>query len=426
MSKKLLLLLFLPVFIFTAGLGCRDKGPNVVNKPITLTLWGVFDSKSDLQEIFNAYKKVRPEVTIDYRAVSQNEYEDLLLNSLAAGEGPDAFIIHNRWVDKFKNKVAPAPVDKFDIPSFKDTFVATVAEDMIRDDQILGAPMYVDTLGLYYNYNHYKRTEKGRPQESWDGFLRDVETLSDTYEKQVINSGVALGTETSVHQSVDILLNLFLQNGVDFYNADGTIVQISGNEGVKALKFYTDFANSDSKYYSWNDDSGQDDLYAFIHGETSTLVGYSYLAEQIAVQARTSGLDFRTAAFPQADLKDPVTFADYWAYTAKKNPKEAMRERYSWDLIRFMTSKESEKMYFEKIHRPPSRRDLLDEYSSDPTYGVFVDQSRFAETIQMYDREKYQELIGKAISDVNSGTNPGQALQESGRAIQDLVTLYKK
>lgn len=425
MSRKLLILIFIPFFLFTAALGCRENtSPGV--KSITLSVWGIFDTRSDLQEVFNAYKRVRPEVIIDYRTIALDEYEKLLLDSLAAGEGPDAFIIHNRWTDKFQNKVVPAPADKFSLQEFKDTFVSVVSEDMIRDNQILGAPMYVDTLGMYYNYSHYRRTEKGRPQETWDGFLKDLGTLSDSYGDTVINSGVALGTDKSVHQSVDILLNIFLQNGLQFYSPDGNTVRISDPEAVNAMKFYTDFANPESPYFSWNNELGEDDLYAFIHGKTSTIIGYSYLAEQIAAQARTSGLDFRTAKFPQFDEKNPINLADYWAYTVKKNPSQNLRERYAWDLIKFMTSKEGEKLYTDKVHRPPSRRDLIDSYVDDPTYGPFVDQARFARSIQMYDREKYQEALEDAIEEVNGGLLPSQALQKASKTIQDLVNLYKK
>ena len=425
--KKILSLAFVVIFLSIAAFGCRDDGSgNDGNRvsDITLTVWGIFDSESDLYPIFSSYKKLSPEVKINYRAVPLSEYEKLLLNGLAEGEGPDIFLIHNTWLPKFQRKLAAAPADKIPFETFQETFVSVVEEDFTNKQEIFALPQYVDTLGIYYNYNYYKKSKLGKPRASWEEFLEDIDSVTDKVGNSVSLPGIALGTSNNVHQSADILMQLFLQNNLEFYSPQGNTTQISNSEGLKSIEFYTSFADPKSDRFTWKINMN-DDSYEFIHGNVATLVGYSYLIEQISAQARTTGLDFRTAKFPQFDTKNPVNFADYWGYAAKKNPGKELRVRYAWDLIEYMSNEESARKYFEKRHRPPARRALVREFAeSNPLYKPFIEQVPYAKSITMYDRETYNKALEDAITSVLNGISPTKALKDAAKIINEKIALY--
>jgi ABC-type glycerol-3-phosphate transport system substrate-binding protein len=281
----------------------------------------------------------------------------------------------------------------------------------------------VDSLALLWNYDHYRATELGRPQQDMKTFLTELEELKEVKGKKIERASIALGTSENVDQSTDVLLHLFQQYGVDFYTLGDTKVDITNKDAVKAFDLYTSFANTSSSNYTWNDQMN-DDIYEFIKGNVSTIIGYSYLIEQVAVQARTSGLDFRVSPFPQQTPKSPVYFADYWAYTVGKSDDE-LKVRYGWDLLIHMTEKDSMETYFDMVKRPPSRRDLLSSYEDDPMYGPYVQQDRYAKSMITYDKSQYDDALETAIQTVvNKEQKSLKALQDAAEQMNKVIELY--
>lgn len=417
--------MLLSFLVLTSAFGCRESesGGNV--KPITLEVWGVFDSQRDLANLFGSYKQKRSEVTINYRSIALEDYEKILLHGLSEDQGPDVFLIHNRSLPKFRNKIAPMPEDKFTLQQFQDTFVSVAGEDLVYEEQIYGMPLYVDSLAMLWNYDHYRATELGRPQQDMKSFILELEALKQVKSKKVERASIAWGTSENVDQAADILLHLFQQSGVDFFTLGDTKVDITNKDAVKAFDLYTSFAKTSSPNYTWNE-TMNDDVYEFIKGNVSTIVGYSYLVEQVAVQARTSGLDFRVSSFPQKNPKSPVYFADYWAYTVGKSDDET-KVRYGWDLLIHLTEKDSMETYFDTVKRPPSRRDLLSSYEDDPMYGPYVQQARYAKSMITYDKTQYDTSLETAIQKViNKEQKSLKALQGAADEMNKVIELYSQ
>jgi len=111
MNKKLFILSLLFIFLLTSGFGCKlvDQKTQEAMKPVTLNYWRVYDSQDAFDEIIANYKKLHPFITINYRKLRYSEYESELLNALAEDRGPDIFSLHNTWIKKYQNKIAPLP-----------------------------------------------------------------------------------------------------------------------------------------------------------------------------------------------------------------------------------------------------------------------------------------------------------------------------
>src|SRR3989344_7619213 len=113
MTAKKIFLLFLVIGSAVLLSGCsifkKDPGEPYV---VDLEVWGVFDDSDAYTDVFNEYRRINPYVrNITYRKLPLETYKDDLLNALAAGKGPDIFMIRNSWRGAFEDKVTPAPSD---------------------------------------------------------------------------------------------------------------------------------------------------------------------------------------------------------------------------------------------------------------------------------------------------------------------------
>src|SRR3989304_9385450 len=64
---------------------------------INLTVWGV-DDELAWDYAISRYQRLHPNVRIEYTELTEDSYEKELINALAAGRGPDIFMIDNGWV----------------------------------------------------------------------------------------------------------------------------------------------------------------------------------------------------------------------------------------------------------------------------------------------------------------------------------------
>lgn len=444
--------------------GCvmKEQGaPVQQEQKIELVYYKLFDQEDVINPLIQQYESDHPNVNITYRKFEDPvEYENLIINELAEGEGPDIFSAPNYWFLRNAKKLQPMPVDMMSPQVFDETFVSVATKDLVMTDandgglKVFGIPLTVDTLALYYNRAQFedKIPERGRPATTWAQLQEDVFQLSkgDTSFERFEVAGIAMGRSDNIARSTDILLMLMLQYGAEFYNANVSKAQFatqrfttaggaSINPALEALTLYTSFGLPANKNYSWNAylanaDSPEKELETFARGKVSMIFGYSYLYEQIRskiAQLKATGVqtvdmaNVRIAVVPQ--VEDPESSTDkrhaYANYFAETVSRTSAHPREAWDFLMFMGSRENLDFYNEKTKRPTSRRDLIEEHKQDPVYGVYAEQTGFAESVQIYDYVRYAEIFGEAVSGILATESPGDVLRRAENAINDLLPL---
>jgi ABC-type glycerol-3-phosphate transport system substrate-binding protein len=433
---KFLVFVLISTLFLTA---CRTKEAPLAKEDFTgieLTYYKMFDDSDVIEPIINAYEIAHPGLTINYKKFDDfEEYQDVILNEMAEGEGPDIFSMQNTWFADNYRKISPMP-NKFGTASqFEQTFVAVALKDLIFPNEngaerVYAVPMTVDTLALYFNKDHFedRLPAQGRPSATWEGIKEDVAQLNkedNSFERFEV-SGIALGRSDNISRAMDILYLLFLQFGADFYNGDASAALFaaqtgsgaSNYPGVTAMEFFTGFADEDHKHYSWNkflaQNSGEEELEAFARGKVSMIVGYSFTYDDIVNEinvlqskgVNTIDVDaIKIAAIPQ--VYDPdvstekrVTYASYFSETVSRN---SAHSDIAWDFLIELTKKENLETYFEALHKPTSRRDMIEDQKQHPIYGVFAGQIGYAESFPIVDYYDYKEIFEKAITAVNDG-----------------------
>jgi len=434
-------------FLLTTGVSCGSGGGEPVSlEPVTLDYWGVWHDPDDISQLISDYRAMYPYVTINYRQFRFEEYERELLEAFAEDRGPDIFSIHNTWVNNYIPKATPLPtrirvarkivegeirkretiITEEILPiTTKDVntvFPEVVAQDVIwpvtvgdtTQERIMGLPLYLDTMVLFYNRDLLNNANIPQPPQNWEDFIDQVQALTqkDT-DNNILIAGAALGTAGNVTRYFDIVSLLMMQNGTPMVT--GNTVTFDENPrdlglpappGAQALDFYTSFAQIDQGVYTWNDDM-PNSLDAFIAGQTAFFFGYSYHIP--IIESRAPKLNFDISGMPQVFEQNRTNYANYWVETVSKKSKNPS---HAWNLIRFMTTEPEEaKKYTESANRPTALRSVINEQLADPDLDIFADQILTAQSwYRGKDSNAAEEIFKDIINDVLEGEKVSDAI----------------
>lgn len=447
MKHKIAILFLIFAFFITSGLGCKTVSREVEEamRPVKLTYWRVFDDADTMAEIIADYKAIHPNVTIEYKKLRFEEYEDTLLNALAEDRGPDIFSIHNTWIRKYQNKITPLPpsvtlpfqyvsgtikketkTELLEVPTLsllklKQQFLDAVYDDVVIStdvgggqprDLIYGLPLSVDTLALFYNKNLLNNSGIPEPPVTWSEFQDHVKILTRTDETgNILQAGGAIGAAKNIERSTDILSALMMQNGAKMTDENGFAIfhqtppELKGLNippAVGALNFYTNFANPVSSAYTWNDKL-PDSLSAFTQGKLAYFFGYSYHIP--IIRTLSPKLNFDISRLPQIEMDQPgspqVNFANYWVESVSRKSKN---QQWAWDFVQFAASEKEARKYLIKAKKPTALKSLINFQLEDLDLGFLAAQLLTAKSwYRGMKPEAVDGIFAEMIDSVNSG-----------------------
>lgn len=447
--KKIISATFiLATILLVSGCGCKEKSAHLYD--LSLEVWGPLDQELAMREIFDNYNKLNINIAqITYKKIPVDSYRKELLDALAAGQGPDIFMVNNLWVPAFADKISPAPaptdLKMITEQKFRNNFVDVTASDFINGGKIYGVPMSVDSLALYYNKDLFNQAGIAMPPKTWNEFIDIAIRLTKIDSVgNIIQSGAALGTAYNINRSTDILNLIMLQNGTKMIDERGLAsfddsmpgTSSSGGAiypGEEALNFYTRFSDSRSFNYMWNP-SMHYSIDAFSEGTTAMMINYSWNID--TVSAKAPKLNFAIAPVPQFENKPAVNTANYWGFVVAKNAmaktppntptvSNDTRIKEAWQFLTYFSTKPDGSFggvastsgvgqqanpnfdpavsFLLKTEQPAARRDLIELQKTDAKIGVFAVSNLVAKSWAQKDSTAVESIFAEMIDNVNKG-----------------------
>lgn len=406
--KNILIYIGLPVLLIAIALififGLKQTPSTQGN----LKFWG-FEDESVYTQLIKEFNGQYPYIKIDYIKKSQENYERELLNAMASGQGPDIFLIHHTWVERYKDKISSAPEKMISLKNYYDTFVDVVHQDFVsQDGYIWAVPFYVDTLALYWNKEIFNTAGIPEPPKNWSEFNDQVARLTSKDEGgNIVRSGAAMGTALNINNSCDILSLIMLQSGTKMvsdnrkrasFNESIVVDNQYYKPGEDSLRFYTDFSNPQKTVYTWNARMGNS-LDSFMEGKTAIIIDYSSVIPEI--QKKSPYLKYAIAPIPQLkNTTTAVNYADYWGQAVWSGSQS---KDYAWTFILWMSGKENMQKFAENAKKPVSRRDLISWQQDDTSLGVFATQALSARSWFQIDNRAISDIFKQAIESVVLG-----------------------
>lgn len=399
--------------------------------PINLTYWGLWEDESLIRPIIAAYKKINPNVTVNYVRQSSVNYRTRVQTQIREGVGPDIFRIHNSWLIMFAADLAPAPADVFTISnyeqsstSYRDMFYPVAEASFVKNGQIYASPMEIDGLALYYN-EEILTPVGGKPPKNWQEFIDYATKMTVKDETGIKTAGAALGTASNVDHWQDIIGLLLLQQpGVDLNSVATPAV-------AEVLRFYTGFV-TDPKRKTWDKDL-PNSTQMFASGRLGFYFAPSWRAHEIRLA--NPNLKFRVVPVPQLSGKF-ASWATFWGEAVSKNSKNIAE---AWKFVKYLTSAEAERSLFKEASQvrlfgePYSQVSLTAELANDPIVGAFVTQGpnyKFWYLSSSTHDSGINDEMGKywedGINSTLSGSDPQAALQTVDKGIKQVLDKYNK
>ncbi len=384
----------------------------------------------------------------------RDELETFLADYLPTENGPDVIYIDGDWVARNTHKLMPAEGDEsFNPVNFRNTFVQSAQQLLVRDEKIWGVPLGVDSLGLFYNDAHIQDRLPSRnlPGQTWEEFQTDVIALTKTDNSfsRFAFAAAALGRLDNVTYGFEILENIFLQSGVSFFTADGTEINFdkiqgsrngrSENFGEEALDFFTSFADDRFRHYTWNEfvapaNQSWADYTEFLKGNVSMVFGYTrdfarLKAMRAELQQKRQTVipegDIRVSFLPQ--MQDPRTTPTRQVVAKVHSlvvPQTSEFPEAAWGFLKFAINKDNLQTWHEKTQLPTPRVDMLTDQEATPYIGVFVRQAKFAEGVTSpIDKSLIAEALAASVENVQS--RKWSVLQGLQRAALTLNTYWR-
>ncbi len=390
---------------------------------VTLTYWGLWEDSRVMQGVISDFERENKNIKIEYSKQDIKQYRERLLTRVNNGTGPDIFRFHNTWYPMVSGILLPLPKDTISKDEFARTFYPVAQKDLIKNGAIYGIPLEIDTLSLFINNQLYKSAGLTRPV-TWNDFINNARAITVKDETgKIITAGAAMGTYDNVTHAPDILSLLFLQNGVDFKNIQGSSDRIEGT-----LSFYTSFALDENRVW---DDTLDPSILAFSKGNLGMFFGYSW--NYFDIKEFNPNLDFQVVPVPQLPNQS-VNLASYWAegISAKsKHQKEAfafLKYLSGKDVVQKLYSEESKVRPFGE---PYARIDLAETLKGNASVYTFVYQAPDATSSffvdSTFDNGLNQQLntyLGNAVNSTLNYNSPQTAFETFSEGVSQVLQKY--
>lgn len=433
--------LILAVFFATALSGCGKKTTTNSNNII---VWGFEDEDawkpvaSNFAKTYKGYNLIYEKQTLD------ENYENRVLNSITSGYGPDVWAMPNDWVFRHKEKLYPMPEASVKKVNVEKSFIPAVEESVYINNKIYALAPSVEPLMVYYNPKlfqsagrAYSEAHRGDTEDikratsllsgvpkTWTDFVSAANIITESGI-----AGVALGT-SKIPNSEDILYLLMLQNETDILSSDyssasfnlpkDTSTGAKDTPGVRALEFYTSFADQSSANYSWDDEIG-DPIDAFATGKTAMIFGYSNLANTLL--QKYPNFQYKKGYVPQL-TDDADKIVDYGQFTAYGVSRLSKNPTIAWGVVNTLVS-DSVASSFNSANYTHTSKTSNVEVSINSRTGNSPEKVSLA-TAKSLIKGRYptdfDSIMRNAISSVNNGESSGQtALDLAADKIKQLL-----
>lgn len=392
-----------------------------------VSVWGTMDSgqmQVILQQLQATDKSFQ---NVNYTQKDPRTYDQDVINAIAAGTGPDLFMMSQEELGAFADKVASVPYSAVSQSTYANSYIDE-ASVFSNAQGAWALPFTIDPLVMYYNRDLLSTAGIAQAPQSWDDFLTlSPKITSLDSSSNVSRSAVALGTWDNVAHAKAILSTLVMQAGDPLVvaGARGGVQSVFGqtpagapeNPAASALRFYTEFANPSKTSYSWNRSLPNSEQ-AFISGDLAVYFG---LASELPLIAQANpNLHFGVAPLPQ--LSGTSVHITYGLLTGLAISRSAHNPAGALAIAQKLTTQVAIAQVVAATNLPPVRRDVGVNTSNSAAMQVFAQSALIARGWFDPSQSATDGIFKTMVDSVISGaSDPSTAVSE---ASQEFMALF--
>ncbi len=366
----------LAVLIFSGILKIGGGGTGSTAPSGKIVIWGTFNSTTDFVNVFQNMTNSNNNLSITYVKKDKATYQQDLIEAFAEGTGPDLFIITPDMIVKNENFIYKIPYASYPQKTFQDSFIDG-ANIYLAQDGVIGFPIVVDPIVMYYNKDMLSSSGLSQPPKSWNEMVNLAPTLTTKQDNgTILQSMIALGRFDNIANAKSILATLLMQNNnpiMERTSAGGYTSVLETDTSLSAdhvMDFFTQFSDPKNSLYSWNS-SLPLSTNMFTQGKLAFYLGHA--SELFTIQSVNPNLSFDVAPVPQLSATSVKrTDADIYAVAVNKKSQNATA---AFSVAGLISTGDTAKAFSAAVSLPPASRSLLASKPTDPYLFTFFSQA---------------------------------------------------
>ncbi len=430
--QTILVAVFLAFFVFAVLIfsGALKFGGLTTKKDITVgnfIIWGTIPS-SQVSELIESLKNSEGSLSVSYIEKKNVTYQNDLIEAFAKDSAPDLFILTPDMVLKNDNFIYKIPYTNFSEKSFKNLFIDG-ADIYLAKDGIVGYPLLVDPLVLYYNKDMLSNEGIVYPPSTWDELFDLSSKLIKKKSNGTIETAmIAMGEYSNVNHAKDILSTLLLQSGNPILSRSltansGYRISIRDNAPDNSnpfsliLNFFLEFSNPSNESYTWNK-SQPNSFDMFTSGRLAFYLGYA--SELFKIRSVNPNLSFDVTMIPQTKGTNiKRTYGQIQTLVVSKKSKDPIS---AFKVSSLITAPSFIKELSIRTSLPSGNRSLLSDKPSDSYLSTFFDSAII--TRSWFDPDKnitnsiFSELIENSLS---NRLSTSEAINKASNQLELLI-----
>lgn len=395
---------------------------------VTIEIWwheyGPFTAY--VKELIEAYKKVRPNVTINPVVTSSGDINQKLTVALATGTGPDIMDQDASFYELYyaKGVLEPLNLEVFGAKSYDELASRYTPGGLAAGTfggKIYALPYQGNSMSLFLSNKAFEAAGlnpvKDAPK-TWD----DMKALGPKLKKVQGNRTVQKAFDFPYHSprwEMQMFQPLVEQFGGKLLSDDGKTAHLNSPEAVKALTLWRDVTKvtGDPKTTMNTPSNPNQD---FIDGRTAMWVTGPWATSQIRQSPIKDG--FTVVSYPQVNPAKPHTIVYGWMWGVNK-AKPAAQKVVAWDFIRFMLAKPDEWLAKVAFVQPVKG---VNETQVAKNFPFFDAHMKDVASATWYIRSEYTNEIGQAVGraierTVYDGADPKSSLDQAQAEIDKVL-----
>ncbi len=428
--QTILVAVFIAFFVFAVMIFSgfikigNSKTGTITGKVV---IWGTFPN-SYTRDTIEEITSNNNNVSVTYEKKELATYQQDLIEAFAEGKGPDLFIITPDMIVRNNNFIYKIPYASYPQKLFTDSFVDGT-NIYLDKEGIIGLPLLVDPIVLYYNKDILSNEGIVSPPTTWDELFNLNSILTQKENNGTINrSMIALGQYDNVTNAKDILATLLIQNDNSITKKDSTGYVSALNDNplnysispIQAvLKFYIEFSNPSNSAYSWNR-SLPESFLMFTGGRSAFYIGRA--SELFRIQSVNPNLSFDVTKIPQVkDAPNKKTYGEIYAIVINKKSGNITG---AFQVANELSKADNVKNLSVQASLPPVSRALLAKKPENPYLFSFFDSAIFTKSWLDPDKIKSDLIFSELLDNILSNRLP--LSQAVTKADGQLNLLFKK
>ncbi len=405
--------------LFGGVLGSKSLGPVVI--------WGTLDQQTMEGVIDTLHASDKSLDGVTYVRKDPDTYDTDLVNAMAAGTGPDLFLLSGDDLESFSDKILTIPYSVLSQGSYDASYVDE-SQLFLTPQGELALPFTIDPLVMYWNRDLFASAGIASPPQYWNDFLTLAPKITSLDARStVVKSAVALGEWQNIPNAKLILSALFLQVGDNIVQRDSsgapTVVfgsnpdSAATNPAESALRFYTEFSDPSKTSYSWNRSlpSAQD---AFVAGDVAMYLGLA--SEYGDISQRNPNLHFSVALLPQIQGNSTQVTSGHIEGIAIS--RTAGNVQGALAVAQKLSSQAGVGLIAGALSLPPVRRDVSVDTSGSAAAAVFVQSALIASGWLDPNPAGTDQVFQTMIESVQSGAStPAGAVSQGAQELSQLL-----